>query len=102
MIHILHTHTRLAAGRLLTEKSGVQDGMSGTPIAYVDSADVPLCRHSTRLGAWSSSSPLIFLHRTLAVPRTRTTLGDRSFAVAGPRVEQFTGCYKTDHQLRTV
>jgi len=25
-------------------------------------------------------------HRTLAVPRTRTTLGDRSFAVSGPRV----------------
>ena len=25
-------------------------------------------------------------NRTLAVPRTRTTLGDRSFAVAGPRV----------------
>ena len=33
------------------------------------------CRHLC-----SSSS------RTLAVPRTRTTLGDRSFAVAGPRV----------------
>jgi len=29
---------------------------------------------------------VIFLYRTLAVPRTRTTLGDRSFAVAGPRV----------------
>jgi len=39
---------------------------------------------------------------TFAVPRTRTALGDRSFAVAGPRVEQFTGYYKTDHQLRTV
>ena len=25
-------------------------------------------------------------NKTLAVPRTRTTLGDRSFAVAGPRV----------------
>jgi len=25
-------------------------------------------------------------YRTLAVPRTRTTLGDGSFAVAGPRV----------------
>jgi len=25
-------------------------------------------------------------YRTLAVPRTRTTLGDRSFTVAGPRV----------------
>jgi len=41
--------------------------------------------HSTRLWAWTSSSPFIS-HRTLAVPRTRTTLGDRSFAVAGPRV----------------
>jgi len=42
-------------------------------------------------------------YRTLAVPRTRTTLGDRSLAVAGPRVwEQFTGYSKTDHRLRTV
>jgi len=57
-----------------------------TLIADVNSTDVPVCRHSTRLWAWSSSSPLVFPHRTLAVPRTRTTLGDRSFAVAGPRV----------------
>ena len=33
------------------EASGVQDCMSGTgtPIAYVNSTDVPVCRHSTRL-----------------------------------------------------
>ena len=36
---------------------------------------------STVVGHLRSSS-----YRTLAVPRTRTTLGDRSFAVAGPRV----------------
>jgi len=29
---------------------------------------------------------LFLAYRTLAVPRTRTTLSDRSFAVAGPRV----------------
>jgi len=34
---------------------------------------------------------------------TRTTVGDRSFAVAGPRVwNSLTGYYKTDLQLRTV
>ena len=72
----------------------VPDCMSGTPIADVSSTDVPICRHSTRLWAWSSSSPLIFLYSsTLAVPRTRTRTA---------RVEQFTGHYKTDHQLRTV
>ena len=75
--------TPLSAG---TETSGVQDCVSGTPIAYVNSTDVLICRHSTCLWAWSSSSPLIVLYRTLAVPRTRTTLCDRSFAVAGPRV----------------
>jgi len=41
-------------------------------------------------------------YRTLAVPRTRTTLGDRSFAATGLYVEQFTGYYKTYHQLWTV
>jgi len=72
----------------------VPDCMSGTPIADVSSTDVPICRHSTRLWAGSSSSPLIFLYSsTLAVPRTRTRTA---------RVEQFTGHYKTDHQLWTV
>jgi len=77
--------------------------MSGTPIDYVNStdvqylsADIQLVSEHGRRHLRSSS------YRTLAVPRTRTTLGDGSFAVAGPRVEQFTGYYKTDHQLRTV
>ena len=79
---------------LLVAVYQVPDCMSGTPIADVSSTDVPMCRHSTRLWAWSSSSPLIFLYSsTLAVPRTRTRTA---------RVEQFTGHYKTDHQLRTV
>ena len=53
---------------------------------------VPICRHSTRLWAWSSSSPLVFPYRTLAVPRTRTTFGDGSFCCRRTaRVEQFTG-----------
>jgi len=50
--------TPLAAG---TETSGVHDCMSGTPVAHVNSTNVPICRHSTRLWARSSSSPLILL-----------------------------------------
>jgi len=62
------------------------------------SADIQLVSELGRRHLRSSA------YRTLAVPRTRTTLGDGSFAVAGTRacVEQFTGHYKTDHQLRTV
>jgi len=44
------------------------------------SADIQLVSEHGRRHLHSSS------YRTLAVPRTRTTLGDRSFAVAGPRV----------------
>ena len=76
--------TPLAAS---TATSGVQDCMSGTPIAYVNctdvqylSADIQLVSEHGRRHLRSSS------YRTLAVPRTRTTLGDRSFAVAGSRV----------------
>jgi len=41
------------------------------------------------------------LSSTVSVPRTRTILGDRSFAVAGPRVWNSLA-YNTDHQLQTV
>jgi len=42
-------------------------------------------------------------YRTLAVPRTRTTVGDRSFAVTGPCMwNSLPATIKTDHQLRTV
>ena len=44
------------------------------------SADIQLVSEHGRRHLRSSS------YRTLAVPRTRTTLGDRSFAIAGPRV----------------
>jgi len=44
------------------------------------SADIQLVSQHGRRHLRSSS------YRTLAVPRTRATLGDRSFAVAGPRV----------------
>jgi len=70
-----------------TETRRVQDCMSGTPIADVNStdvqylsADIQLVSEHGRRHLRSSS------YRTLAVPRTRTTRGDRSFAVAGPRV----------------
>jgi len=69
-----------------------QSIMSAAP-TYL-SADIQLVSEHCRRHLRSSS------YRTLAVPRTRTTLGDRSFAVA--YVEQFTGCSKTDHQLQTV
>jgi len=40
----------------------------------------------------------------VAVTRTRTILGDRSFAVAGPHVwnNLLATHYKTDHQLQTI
>jgi len=46
-------------------------------------ADVPVCRHSSCLhGRHLRSSS----YRSFTVPRTRTTFGDRSFTVAGPRL----------------
>jgi len=54
------------------------------------SADIQLVSEHGRRHLRSSS------YRRLAVPRTRTTLGDRSFAVAGPAT------IKTDYQLWTV
>ena len=53
--------------------------ITSTPPTYL-SADIQLVSEHGRRHLRSSS------YRTLAVPRTRTTLGDRSFAVAGPRV----------------
>jgi len=38
-----------------------------------------------------------YCYRTLAMPRIRTTLSDTDYRTAC--VEQFTGYYKTDHQL---
>jgi len=52
--------TSLAAG---PETSGVQDCMSCTPIARFNGADLPVCRHSSCLGAWSPSSQ-IFISTT--------------------------------------
>jgi len=54
------------------------------------SADIQLVSEHGRRHLRTSS------YRRLAVPRTRTTLGDRSFAVAGPAT------IKTDYQLWTV
>ena len=53
--------------------------LTSTAPTYL-SADIQLVSEHGRRHLRSSS------YRTLAVPRTRTTLGDRSFAVAGPRV----------------
>jgi len=53
--------------------------LTSTAPTYL-SADFQLVSEHGRRNLRSSSC------RTLAVPRTRTTLGDRSFAVAGPHV----------------
>ena len=68
----------------------------------VDSTDVPVCRHSTRLWARSSSSPLIFLHNTRCSTHAYHSRRQKFCCCRTARVEQFTGYYKTDHQLRTV
>ena len=46
----------------------------------------PLFFSTDRSEVKSATNPRSSSNRTLAVPRTRTILGDRSFAVAGPRV----------------
>jgi len=38
--------------------------VSRTPIARFNGANVPVCRHSTHLRSWSSSSPFIFSQNT--------------------------------------
>ena len=64
--------------------------MSGTPIAYVNSTDVPLCRHSTLLWARSSSSPLIFLQNTRCSTHTYHSRRQKLCCRRTARVEQFT------------
>ena len=78
--------------------------MSGRAIAYVSSTDVPICRHPTRLWAWSSSSPLIFLANTRCSTHAYHSRRHKFCCRRTAYVEQFTGYYrpKTDHQLRTV
>jgi len=65
---------------------------------------VPICRHSTRLWAWSSSSPLVF-----PVQNTRCSTHTYHFRRRKFLLSQDRACgtvyrlrYKTDHQLRTV
>jgi len=57
----------------------VHQSLTSTAPMYL-SADIQLVSEHGRRHLRSS------FYRTLAVPRTRTTLGDRNFAVAGPRV----------------
>ena len=69
--------------------SGVQEC---TPVAYVNSTDVPICRHSTGLRAWSSSSPsLIFLQNTRCSTHTYHSRRQKSCWRRTARVEHFTG-----------
>jgi len=63
----------------------------------VDSSDVPVCRHSTRLRAWSSSSPLIFLQNTRCFTHTCHASRRQKFRCRRTaRVEQFAGCSAVD------
>jgi len=75
-------HSGVASTPLVasTETRGVQDCTSGTSIDYVNSTDIQLVSEHGRRHLRSSS------YRTLAVPRTRTSLGDRNLTVAGPHV----------------
>ena len=72
----------LAAGR---EKSGVQDCVSCTPVAGLNSTDV-LYFPTSDLSVVGHISAPSSSNRTVAVPRTRTSFGDRNFAVTGPQL----------------
>jgi len=54
-----------------------------------------------RLWAWSSS-PLIFIQNTRCSTHTYRSRRQKFCCRRTARVEQFTGYYQTDHQLRTV
>jgi len=75
----------------------IHQSFASTAPSYL-SADIRLISEHGRPHLRSSS------HRTLVVPRTRTSSGDRSFAAAGPTtpVEHFVVYVTTDDQLRTV
>ena len=90
-------HSGLASTPLAasTETSGVQDCMYGTPVAYVNSTDVPICRHSTRLWAWSTSSPLVFLQNTRCSTHAYHSRRHKFCCCRTACVEQFTGYYTT-------
>ena len=73
------------------ETSGVQEC---TPVDYVNSTDVslPVCRHSTGLRAWSSSSPArIFLQNTRCSTHTYHCRRLKFCWRRTARVEHFTG-----------
>ena len=67
---------------------------AGTPIDYVNSTVVPLCRHPSHLWAWSSSSPLIFLQNTRCSTHTYHSRRQKFCCRRTACLEQFTGCYK--------
>jgi len=62
------------------EFKNARQSLTSTAPTYL-SADIQLVSEHGRRHLRRSSS-----YRILAVPRTRTTLGDRSLAGAGPRV----------------
>jgi len=85
-----HQHTASRphhSGFAYIQTSGVQDGMSGTPINYVNSTDVP-----TYLPTFNSSLSMVVVN-SVRLPTEHSLFhahlplsAERSFAVAGPRV----------------
>ena len=65
-------------------------------------AHVPHCRHSTRLRAWSSFSPLIFQQDTRCSTDTWQLWRQKLCCCRTTPVEQFTYEPATDDQLWTV
>ena len=91
-----HTVSRLLVSYVKIACLAHQSVTSAAP-TYL-SADIQLVSEHGRRHLRSSS------YRTLTVPRTHTTFGNRSFAIAGPRVWNSLPVtyYKTGHQIRTV
>ena len=77
-------HTGVASTTLAasSETSGVQDRLPCSPATGFKSADVPHCRHSTRLRSSSNW--------TLAVPRTQQLRRQKLCCCGTTPVEQFT------------
>ena len=82
-------------------QSGVQDCVSCTPITGFNGTDVPVCRHSSCLRAWSPS-PLIFVSITHCSTDANHLWWPKLHCRRTVPVEQFAGYSKTAQQLQTV
>jgi len=85
-----HTGVASTASAASSETSVVQDCLRCAPVTGFKSADVHHCRHSTRLRAWSSFSPLIFLQDTRCSTDTQQFWRQKLCCCGTTPVEQFT------------